>query len=199
MRLFYSPTSPFARKVRMVLREKGLEGCAEEVACDPFQDPSALQAASPLGKVPTLATEEVGALYDSAVIAAYLESLTPEPRLIPLGAARWPVLAREALADGAMEAAFATVMERRRPEAERSAMWLERWEAAIVRSLNAVEADRGAWSGPLSVAHIGLGAALGYLDFRLPDLDWRLGRPQTADWFAQFAARPSMISTAPPG
>lgn len=198
MTLFAAHTSPYARKVRMAVIEAGLSDRVETVRIDPYADAAALQDAAPLGKVPALLTEDGRALYDSPVICAYLDALAPAAGLIPDGDRRWEALTREALADGILDAAFATVMERRRPEAQRSEYWLERWRRAILRALDAVEADGAGLEGAGLIAEIATGAALGYLDFRLPELVWREARPQTAAWFARFAERSSMRETAPP-
>ena len=197
MQLFYSPTSPYARNCRVVARERGLMDRIEERAVSPYDDPPELLAANPLARVPTLLRDDGSAVFDSPVICAYLDALSPGPALIPDGPRRWDVLTREALADGILDAAFAMVMERRRPDPQQSPDWLARWAAAIVRSLDAVEADIAGFGGDITIAQLGLGAALGYLDFRLPDLAWRTGRPQTEAWFEAFSTRECMRETAP--
>ncbi len=198
MRLYYAGASPYARKVRVVIAEKGLDHRVEAVRCNPFDDPAELKAANPLIKVPSLVIDDGAVLYDSPVIAEYLDALGPDNRLIPdAGPARWEALRRQALGDGLLDAAFSIVMERRRPETERSESWLARWCAAIERSLDAIEAETGRLPDALGIGQIAFGAALGYLDFRLPDLDWRAGRPRAAAWFAAFSERPSMIATRP--
>ena len=156
-----------------------------------------MQAANPLGKVPALVTDEGRAIFDSPVICAYLDSLASEPALIPDGPKRWTVLTNEALCDGILDAALGIVMEGRRPEAQRSPDWLDRWPAAILRSLDAVEAKISGFEGDLTIAQLCLGATLGYLDFRLPDLSWRNGRPNIKAWFDAFSQRESMIETNP--
>ncbi len=198
MRLYYADTSPYARKVRVVIAEKGLEERIEAVPCNPFDDPAALKAANPLIKVPALEREDGGVLYDSPVIVEYLDRLGSGGRLIPEdGVARWEALRRQALGDGLLDAAFSIVMERRRPESEQSAHWLGRWRAAIEHSLDAIEEEIAQLPERIDIGQIAFGAALGYLDFRLPDLEWRAGRPKAAAWFAAFAERPSMIATRP--
>ena len=199
MKLFMAVTSPYVRKVRMTAMEKGLSDRIEEVAADPYADPAGLQAANPLGKVPALLTDDGVALFDSRVICAYLDSLVEAPALLPSGSARWRAEAAMALTDGMLDAALGMVMETRRPEDERSSTWPGRWAAAILRGADVVEADMSPYDGPVSLPQIGLGAALGYLDFRLPDIGWRDGRPGIADWYAAFAERPAMVATAPTG
>lgn len=147
--------------------------------------------------MPALIDDYSKALYDSPVICAFLDTLSPSPQLVPEGSARWQILTAEALADGILDAAFAIVMEQRRPNEQQSPMWLDRWETAIERSLSAVEADLSAFAGELTLAQIALGAALGYLDFRLPDIDWRTDNPAITAWFGAFSERPSMLATDP--
>ncbi len=202
MKLYQSFTSPYARKVRVVIREKGLGGRVEEVEANPFEPSDALQGANPLHRLPALTLDEGegidGVMFDSPIICAYLEDLAPEPPLVGTGPERWRALRGEALSDGMLDAAFAIVMERRRPEAEQSKTWQDRWAGQIMRAADVAEAESSLREGPLSIGQIGLGVALGYLDFRLPDLGWREGRPVLAAWYEEFAKRPSMIDTQPP-
>jgi glutathione S-transferase len=197
MKLYFANTSPYARKARMVILEKGLVDQVETVFQNPFDESPDLKKANPLGKVPALVTDDGNTVFDSPVICAYLDSLSPETRLIPVDGARWNVLTAEALADGILDAAFSIVMERRRPEDQQSSMWLERWQAGIQRTISAVDADLTPFVGDLTLAQIALGAALGYLDFRLPDIDWRAANPAISAWFANFRTRPAMKATDP--
>ncbi len=195
MKLFYAVTSPYARKVRLTLREKGLE--AEEIHTSPYDDMPELRAANPLGAVPTFIRDDGNPLYDSPVICAWLDSLTEQNQLIPADETRWEILRGEALCDGILDAAFSSVMEKRRPETEQSSYWLDRWERAIIRSLDVIENDLSVFQGELTIAQLALGSALGYLDFRLPHLKWQEQRPNTAAWFEAFSNRQSMIDTKP--
>ena len=197
MKLFYSRTSPYSRKVRLVIHEKGLQQAIISVACNPFDEAPELDAANPLGKVPTLILDDGFSLYDSPVICAYLDTLTPD-RLIPeSGRERWNVLRREALCDGVLDAAYNIVMERRRNAREQSVSWIEQWKSQISRSLNHMEAGIDTLPAQVSLAQLSLGAALGYLDFRLPDLDWRNQCPALATWYGDFSVRDAMQSTRP--
>lgn len=200
MRLLFSPTSPYVRKVRVSALEKGLADRITLQPADVFGDVAAVAPLNPLRKVPTLVLEDGETLYDSPVICEYLDSLAETPRLIPaVGAARWRVLRTQALADGIKDAAFATVMEGRRPEAQRSGEWLQRWGEAIARGVDALEEQCAGWSGEtFDLGQIAAACALGYLDFRLPQLAWRDGRERLADWCAAAAQRPSLKETAPP-
>lgn len=198
MRLFYSPTSPYARKARIVAREKGVLSRIEEVACDPWSDPAVLRAVNPLGRVPALVTDDGEALYDSPVICAYLNDQQPLPSLIPLGEGRYRILAAEALADGTIDTAVSLVLEGRRPEGERSPKMTARWLETIGRGVDAMAEALPRLPGDITMGHIGLAVALGYLDFRLPHMDWRKSHETLSEWHNGFAARASMRETAPP-
>src|SRR3974377_2247191 len=141
MKLYFSTTSPYVRKVRVVAIEKGLADRVELVAANPWPDPAAVVAVNPLGKVPTLVTDDGLALYDSPVICEYLDALAPAAPLLPRsGSDRWQVLRCQALCDGILDAAVAIVLERRRPEAERSMLSEKRSADAIRRSVGGLGA-----------------------------------------------------------
>ncbi len=198
MKLFYSPTSPYARKCRALAIEKGIEGRLEIITASPMSNPPALQAANPLGKVPALLLDNGQCIVDSPVICAYLDSLTDAPRLIPADpAARIDALTREALADGIMDAAFAIVMERKRPELQRSPEWLERWTSAIHRSIAHFSTRIPTRQQP-DIGDLALVCALAYVDFRLGDLAWDSKAPALRGWLSSLHARPSLAATAPP-
>lgn len=199
MQLYDNAASPFCRKVRVVLIETGQIDEVEIVpamghALDTGQMPL---TENPLGKIPVLTRPEGPAIYDSRVICRYLDAraggwLYPETRL-------WEVLTLEATAEGIMDAAVLMVYEARcRPEAGRSAAWVDAQWDKIARALDTVEAR---WmpqlAGPLSIAHVAMGCALGYLDFRHGTRDWRQGRTALAAWETGLAARPAMAQTAP--
>ncbi|MDE3239666.1 MAG: glutathione S-transferase [Paracoccaceae bacterium] len=200
MRLFHALASPFVRKVVVLLKETGQETAVTLVpvagnAVDPGTMPV---AQNPLGKIPTLEREDGTALYDSRVICRYLDDRAGG-RLYPAAPRLWETLTLEATADGIMDAAVLMRYEViTRDEDKRSAAWLEGQWAKISRTLDVLEAR---WmshlSGPLDMGQVAVGCALGYLDFRLADRDWRAGHPQLADWYAAFAARDSMKATAP--
>jgi len=199
MQLLVSPTSPYARKARVVLREKGLEDRIDEHFLNPHQDPAELLAQNRLGKIPVLVREDGSALYDSPVICEYLDALDGRPSLVPVeGEARWAVLRAQALADGIMDLAAATVMERARPRGEQSPGSMTRWREKIERAVAGIGGAVAETRGELDLGRIALAVALSYLDFRLPDYDWRGGRPELIDWHANLGARSSMEATAPP-
>ena len=201
MKLWHSPTSPYVRKVMVVAFESGL---AESIERLPARAPeSDLEAANPLGKIPTLATDEGEILYDSPVICEYLDSLGESQgdgaKLFPSsGQERWKALQLQALADGVLDAAVLRVMESRRPEERRSAEWDEGQKRKVTRGLDRLETEAPERGGPVTIGHVAIGCLLGFLDARFGDDDWRGGRPALAKWYEEFAQRPSMAATAPP-
>lgn len=199
MRHLYSATSPYARKIRVLVLEKGLSDRIEDVAVNPMEDPEDLSAVNPLHKVPAFIRDDGPALFDSPLICEYLDATFPEPRFIPQdGEARWAVLRIQALADGILDAALPIVMELRRPETERSAAWMERWRQAIARGVAVLDAERASLEGgPLNLGQVAAVAALDYLDFRLPEVAWRDRHPALAAWADALLARPSLKATDP--
>jgi glutathione S-transferase len=197
MKLFHAPTSPYARKVRVTIREKGL-GDVEEIVVNPWEDPPELRAVNPFGKVPTLVLDDSAVLYDSPVICDYLDGIGDGPHLVPQDAdARRRVMTAQALGDGVLDMAVALVMEGRRPEGERSSSMMERWRGQAMGGVDAMARDVGGLGDGVNLGHITFGCALGYLDFRHDGLGWRAGRGDLAVWFAEFAARPAMADTKP--
>jgi len=199
MRLFSSPTSPYARKVHILIGELGLSKTIETVGSVPMDNPQDLQTANPLGKVPALILGDGTALYDSPVICQYLDAENGN-KFIPASAqARWDCLRRQALGDGVIDASFLRTMERLKPENERSALWLERWNSAISRGVVVIEKDLANAGERFDLGDVAAASALGYLDLRHGDLEWRKGRQQLADWFSTVSLRRSVRETVPPG
>jgi len=198
LKLRHSPASPFVRKVLVFAHETGLAERIERVATDVWAPDSDIQRDNPLGKVPALITND-GTFIGSLLCCEYLDTVHGGRRLIPTAPAeRWPVLQLHALADGIMEAAVARVVEAvRRPKEFIYQGNLDRQEAKLRHALDAIEAPAGALGERVDIATLTLACALAYLDFRLPQLDWRRGRPTAARWHAGFAARPSMMATQP--
>ncbi|PIQ36446.1 MAG: glutathione S-transferase [Lysobacterales bacterium CG17_big_fil_post_rev_8_21_14_2_50_64_11] len=192
--LWYSPTSPYARKVRVLIRECGLRERVNEQVALPLDDPAVLLAANPLGKVPALRLDDGTVLYDSRVICAWLAA---QGAAVSPDSAYWQTQRRAALAEGVIDASVALVMEGRRPSPQRSDYWIGRWRSAIVRSLDALEGEVAALHEQIDA--IASAAALGHLDLRHPDRNWRDGRPALAAWYALFAQRPSMRDTEATG
>ncbi len=201
MKLFSSPTSPFGRKVAVLVAEAAIPGIELVTASGSPLDPGTIPVElNPLGKIPALQTAEGATLFDSRVICRYLDTgfaagLYPQPPRL------WQTLTLEAIGDGIMEAAVLMVYETRlRPEEARFAPWVESQWAKIARALDALEHG---WidhlAGPLDMGQVAVGCALGYLDFRLSARAWRARHPDLAAWEAEFSARPSMMATAPAG
>ncbi len=196
MKLLYSPFSPFARKVRIVAHETGLQDRIEVVPTSTEDPASGLSARNPLNKIPVLETE-FGPLYDSPVICEYLDTLHDGAKLVPAaGADRWRALRWEALADGLMDAALLIRYEiTLRPAEKQHEPWIERQKTKIRKSLDQMEADAAELDGPVTIGTIGAASALGYLDLRFADWGWRETHPRLAAWHAGFAERPSYIAT----
>lgn len=200
MKLYYSPTSPYARKVRTVVAEKQLGGLIEEIIVDVYADPPALTDCNPLGKIPALVSDEGLALFDSPVICAYLDAhpQAQGPRLKPQsGPGQWSVARAEALADGVMDLGLNLTMERRKPEAEASPTSAKRWRGQLLRALDALPATLRGLPEDVTLGHLAIACALGYVDFRHGDMNWRDGRGELAAWYETIAARPSLAATAP--
>ena len=195
-RLHWSPTSPYVRKVMVAAHELGLADRIDLVPTRVETVVADVAADNPLGRVPALVLPDGTTLFDSLVIAEFLNetgggTLFPRP-----GPERWRTLTLHALAQGIIDAAIAIVAERRRPWAERSPAFVAARQAEIGRALDALERNIPA-STP-DIGTITVAAGLGYVDFRLPDDAWRSSRPRLAAWFAAFAQRPSMAATKPP-
>lgn len=199
MKLRYSSTSPYVRKVSVVALETGLDGRIERIATNTADPASNHAKDNPLGKVPALILDDGGRLYDSPVICEYLDSLHDGPKLFPAaGPERWRALRRQALADGILDAAVLRMLEqKRRPEALRWDAWVALQGGKIRAALDQFEAEADGLAGPPDIGRIAAACALGYLDFRAPEEGWRDGRPKLAEWYAGFAERPSMRATAP--
>jgi glutathione S-transferase len=204
MKLIGSLTSPYVRKVRVVLAEKKLE--YQFVEEDVWAKDSTILSANPLGKVPCLIMEGGEAMFDSRVITEYLDTMSPVGKLIPAsGRERAEVKTWEALADGLLDAAIAARLEATwtgRTDAQRCPAWIDRQMEKIHASLAAMErglGDKPFCSGVhLSLSDVAVGCALGYLDFRFATLDWRSAHPQLARLFEKLAQRPSFIDSCPP-
>jgi glutathione S-transferase len=201
MKLIASLTSPYARKVRIVLAEKKIECQLLEAA--PWAAVNPVVEFNPLGKVPVLVLDDGTHLFDSRVIVEYLDTVSPVGRLIPepsrqrIAVKRW-----EALADGISDAAVAIVLEGRRPAPQQSGEWLDRQRDKVARGVRELAQELGErpWCNgeAYSLADIATGCALGYLDFRHPDILWRAEHPNLARLAEKLAKRPAFAETAPP-
>lgn len=201
MKLWYSPASPFARKVRISAIELGLADRIEpvEIAVLPSKPNVDLARENPLIKVPALKAEDGAVLYDSRVICEYLDSLAGGGRLFPAtGRSRWAALTRQALGDGVMDAGILRRYELvLRPAALRWDEWLAGQQAKIDHALDAADKDAGRWGDAFDIGHITIACALGWLDFRFGDFNWRERRPALAAWKARIDTRASVSQTVP--
>jgi glutathione S-transferase len=203
MKLIGSLASPYVRKVRVVMAEKKLD--YQLVLEDVWATESAITEANPLGKVPCLVMDGGEAVFDSRVIVEYLDMLSPVGKLIPAsGRERIEVRTWEALADGLLDAAILARLEAhwagRTPE-QRSSAWIDRQMAKVHASLGAMSTGLGErpWcaGSQFTLADIAVGCALGWLEFRFPQIGWRQDRPNLARLLDKLALRPSFADTAP--
>ncbi len=201
MKLIGAITSPYVRKVRIVMAEKKLD--YQFLLEDVWSADTQITQANPLGKVPCLIMEGGEALFDSRVIVEYVDTLSPVGKLIPSGGRdRAAVKTWEALADGLLDAAILARLEAHWPgrtETQRSQAWIERQMKKIDDSLTSMEralAERTYCMGiHMSLADIAVGCALGYLDFRFAYIDWRSDHPSLAALYERLAQRPSFQDT----
>ncbi len=203
MKLIGSLTSPYVRKVRVVMAEKKLD--AQFVTEDVWAS-DAIVKSNPLGKVPCLVLDGGEAVFDSRVIVEYLDTLSPVGKLIPpSGRERTEVRTWEALGDGLLDAAILARLEAHwagRTAEQRSQAWIARQMRSVHNALKAMSlglGDKPHCAGtPFTLADVSVGVALGYLDFRFPEIDWRGTYPNLAKLYDKLAARPSFVDTAPP-
>ncbi len=203
MKLIGAVTSPYVRKVRVVMAEKKLD--YQFVQEDVWAAETTISESNPLGKVPCLVMEGGEALFDSRVIVEYLDTLSPVGKLIPaVGRERAEVKTWEALADGVLDASILARLEANWPgrsKAQRSQAWIDRQLGKVQASLKAMGqglADKPFCAGNhFSLADIAVGCTLGYLDFRFPDIDWRTSHPNLDKLHAKLMQRPSFQETQP--
>ena len=203
MKLLGSTSSPYVRKVRVVMAEKKLDYTF--VIDDVWSADTKIADSNPLGKVPCLVMEGGEALFDSRVIVEYLDTLSPVGKLIPaVGRERAEIKTWEALADGLLDASITARLEATwsgRTKAQRSQAWIARQMEKVSQALVAM--DKGLGDKPfcagihLSLADIAVGCALGYLDFRFPDIEWRTAHPNLARLHEKMLQRPSFADTQP--
>jgi glutathione S-transferase len=201
MKLIANPFCPYSRKVRIVLAEKRID--YDFVVDNPGDAETHVPDYNPLGKIPVLVLDDDTTLFDSRVIVEYLDSASPVGRLIPddtrhrIQVRRW-----EALADGCTDAAVAIVLEKRRPAEQQSAEWVARQQGKVDRALKAMSDELGgrAWcSGDFfNLSDIAVGCALGFLDLRMPDVNWRKPYPNLAKLFEKLLQRGPFKDTMPP-
>lgn len=204
MKLFYSRTSPFARKVLVCVKEYQLEKTVHLEILHPIRDSDVLRPVNPLCKVPALLTENKELIIDSPIICRYLDDLLlssdhAQSLVSPKSLSTSNVAQLEAFADGIMATGYLNVMENLRPVANQSAMWKERWTTAIQCTLDYLEQNSlsAIEKKEHHLGQVAIACALGYLDFRMDHLNWRNRTPRLADWFANYEQREPFKSTTP--
>ena len=203
MKLFGSTSSPYVRKVRVVMAEKKLDYVL--VTEDVWSADTKIAEVNPLGKVPCLVMEGSDALFDSRVIVEYLDTLSPVGKLIPsVGRERAEIKIWEALADGVMDAAILARLESNWPgrtKAQRSPAWIQRQldkVNAAIKAMGKSLGDKPYCAGiHLTLADVAVGCALGYMDFRFPQVDWRTPHPNLQKLYEKLMLRPSFAETQP--
>lgn len=197
MKLFFSPASPYVRKVMVMAHETGQTVETLDCAVSPVARDASVVARNPTGKLPTAILDDGSALYDSRVICRWLDTQHDGVQMYPDGDGLWTVLRREALADGLLDAALLARYETAmRPADLLWQDWLTGQMDKIGSSLDQMEAEVDDLSG-VDAGTIAFACALGYLDFRFADYDWRSAHPKLSEWFAAFSRRPSMQATQP--
>lgn len=199
MKLYYAPASPFVRKVMVTAHELGIVDQLELIpsAVSPVNRNADVLAQNPLGKIPTLVTDDGLALYDSRVICQYLNSLAGGAVIPPEGTARWIALRDEALGDGLMDAALLIRYETfARPEELRWQAWIDGKFDAVRTAVLAIEAEAAHLGDRQDIGVIAIACALGYLDLRNPDFNWRALAPRAAAWFSTYQTKPGFEATA---
>ncbi len=201
MKIFHSAASPVVRKCLVAAAELGLSARIELVpaAANPINRDMNIVARNPLGKVPTLITDDGTVVYDSRVICEYLNALAGGTIVPAAGPARWMALVDQSLADGICDAAvLARYESAMRPEALRWDLWLNGQLEKVKSALAEFDRKAPAFGDRVDVGTIALGCALGYLDYRFASLGWRDNHPNVAAWFEGFGGRDSMVATRPP-
>lgn len=198
--LHWSPRSPFVRKVMVCAHELGLVERLEKVRnVVAMTKPNAeVMKDNPLGKLPTLVLDDGSPLYDSAVICEYLDALGGHKLIPRRGAARWRALRWQALGDGMLDVLVLWRNQRDQPVERQIPEWLSGFALKIDKSFEAIRAELPAIrKAPFGIGHAALGCALGYMDFRFPDMDWKQRHPAVAAWYEEISQRPSMRETTP--
>jgi glutathione S-transferase len=198
MKLYTNPASPFARKARIIVRE--LKLVVEEIQVPREGLGDGFRTINPLGRIPVLVLDDGSTLFDSPVICEYLNEagggrFFPGKSLLRENSGHWRALTLQALGDGICDAAVARNYERLRPAELQSAAVIQKHMNAVNTGLDVLERIR--FTDKVTIGEITIGCALGYLDFRIPELGWRETRPNLRDWYEKFAQYPSMQATWP--
>jgi glutathione S-transferase len=196
VKLYYSPTSPYVRKVVACAIIRGLDGRIDKHASNPHASPADLVADNPLSKVPCLVTDDGVSLFGSQLICEYLDTLGEELPLFPgHGAPRWRALKFQSLGDGILDAAVPCRGEQAKPKEEARDIQIARFKTVIGRAVEMLEADPP--HKHVDIGSITVACALGYLDFRFAPDEWRTGHPKLAAWYEGFVQNKGLADTAP--
>ena len=195
MKLYTNPATPFGRKCQVIAHELGLK--LEIIKTLPMQDPD-FRRVNPLGKIPALLLEDGSVIFDSPVICEYLNhrgggKFFPGMNIWRHNSGRWKSLVLQALGDGIAEAAVAYVILGREPTPPEG--YRARQKEAILAGLDV--AERAKFADPPTIGEIAIACAIGYVEFRLPDLDWKSSRPKLSAWYARMCEYPAMKATVP--
>lgn len=189
-----SPASPYARKVRMAAILKGVAAGIEEVNVVTADRPAELLAANPLGRVPVLVMPSGAALYDSRVICEAIDAMSDRVHLIPQGQARLAVLRAQALGDGISDSAVPlSKLKKSDPDDPR----IDYLSEQVLRGVGAIGPVLKALPGEVTLGHLAIASALGYLDYRHADLKWRDTSVEALNWYLRFSERDEMVATQP--
>jgi len=196
VKLSFSATSPYVRKVRACAITREIDGQIELVPTDANASLPDFVAINPLSKVPALVTDDGVALFDSPVICEYPDSIGDALAMFPThGTARWRALKLQAMGDGILDASVPRRGELMKPQDEGRVAWIARQKAAVDRTLGALEADPP--HRIVDIGSIAVACALGYLDFRFAAQPWRPSHPKLAAWYEAFAQNPGIANTVP--
>jgi glutathione S-transferase len=196
VKLYYSATSPYVRKVMACAIIRGLDARIEKITTNPHASPVELLAENPLSKVPALVTDDRVSLFGSQLICEYLDTLGDAlPLFPPSGPARWRALKFQSLGDGILDAAVPCRGEQGKPQEDARDTQIARYKAVFARAVDTLEVDPP--HKHVDIGSITVACALGYLDFRFADDAWRPQHPKLAAWFEVFSANKGIAETAP--
>ncbi len=187
MKMYVAKPSPYVRRALITAHEKNVFDRLELISVNPWEDPAALHAENPIGRLPTLSLDDGAPMAESLVIMQYFDSIGDGPALGSMDALR-----RAGIHQGIIDSSYALVIEGRRPDEKKWDELIQRQTRVIERTVKAATP-----SGGFDFGDITLVTALGYLNFRLPDLDWQSIRPDLADWMESLSSRPSVELTRP--
>lgn len=196
MKLRWSPTSPFVRKVVVLMKEKGIEDQIEKEKSNPLNREDRAATPSPLGQIPCLVTDDGDSVFDSPVIMEYLDTVCDGPEMLPKsGDARWTTLRRQATADGMIASMVTCFVESLKKPERQSGGIMAHNKAIVLNSIAALEHEVGEFGDAVDVGTISIAVALSFADQTFPDDHWRSDNPALAKWFDAFDQRPSMTET----